>query len=213
LKALLLGINQTITVAIISQFVGTEAVVAFVLVELLLGMSFQFFGGIVSTEATLCSQAVGARNYKLAGQYVQICAIIFSVCSIPNTLVWFVVVDDVLMLFGFNDNVARIGHAYAVVLLFRQWLSGVNNAYHELLNVIDHEKWSTFMAVLEDTLGVLVIVAVVTTKPDTSLQEIGLIKLAVSIMGFIFNCWFTVYKGWMNKYLEGMIGSFALTVR
>jgi hypothetical protein len=213
LKALLLGINQTITVAIISQFVGTEAVVAFVLVELLLGMSFQFFGGIVSTEATLCSQAVGARNYKLAGQYVQICAIIFSVCSIPNTLVWFVVVDDVLMLFGFNDNVARIGHAYAVVLLFRQWLSGVNNAYHELLNVIDHEKWSTFMAVLEDTLGVLVIVAVVTTKPDTSLQEIGLIKLAVAIMGFIFNCWFTVYKGWMNKYLEGMIGSFALTVR
>jgi hypothetical protein len=213
LKALLLGVNQTITVAIISQFVGTDAVVAFVLVELLLGLTAQFFGGIVSTEATLCSQAVGARNYKLAGQYVQICAIMFSLCAIPNTLVWSMVVDDVIKLFGFHEHVARMGHAYAVVLLFRQWLHGINNAYHELLNVIDHERWSTFMGVLEDTVGVVVIVAVVMTKPDTSLQEIGLIKLAVAVVGFIFNCWYTVYKGWMNKYLEGMIGSFAISVR
>ena len=211
LTALLLGINQTITVSLISQFVGTDAVVAFVIVELVLGLSHQFFGGIVSTEATLCSQAVGARNYKLAGQYVQICAVIYTFCMSPNIAVWSFFIDDVIILFGFDAKIAEIGRSYAIVLLFRQWLTGVNQAYHGLLNVIDREKWSTFISVLDDTVGVLIILGVVLTK-ETTLKEIALIKLGVALFFFMFNCCYTVYKGWMKNYLEGMIGSFALSV-
>jgi len=210
LTALLLGINQTITVSLISQFVGTDAVVAFVIVELVLGLTHEFFGGIVSTEATLCSQAVGARNYKLAGQYVQICAVIYTFCMIPNIAVWSFFIDDVIILFGFDAKIAEIGHSYAIVLLFRQWLTGVNQAYHGLLNVIDREKWSTFISVLDDTVGVLIILGVVLTK-ETTLKEIALIKLGVALFFFMFNCCYTVYKGWMKNYLEGMIGSFALS--
>jgi MatE len=212
LTALLLGINQTITVTLVSQFIGTDAVVAFVLVELVLGLTYAFFCGFVSTEATLCSQAVGARNFKLAGQYVQICAAIFTICMIPNIVIWSFVIEDVIHLFGFGAKVANIGHMYAVVLLFRQWISGVNYAYHGLLNVIDREKWCTFISVAEDSVGVLAILGVVLTK-ETTLQEIGLIKLGVSVVFFVFNSWYTVYRGWVNDYLEGMLGSCALYVR
>ena len=212
LTALLLGINQTITVTLVSQFIGTDAVVAFVIVELVLGLTFAFFSGFVSTEATLCSQAVGARNFKLAGQYVQICAAIFTICMIPNIAIWSFVIDDVIQLFGFGAKVADIGHKYALVLLFRQWINGVNYAYHGLLNVIDRERWSTFISVVEDTVGVLAILGVVLSK-ETTLQEIGLIKLGVSVLFFVFNSWYTVFRGWVNQYLEGMLGSCALSVR
>jgi hypothetical protein len=155
---------------------------------------------------------VGAGNYKLAGQYVQICALLFTLLYIPNILVWSFLVDDVIILFGFNEDTARIGQEFAIVVLFHEWLVGLSIAFHGLLNVIGYEKFATFIGVVEGIVSVCSVAALVVTRDETTLQEVGLVNLAIGVVFFLFTVWYTICKGWINDYLEGMVGSFAFFV-
>jgi hypothetical protein len=212
ITALLEGIVDTITVALVAQYIGTEAVAAYTIVSLILGLTSEFLGGILATEATLCSHAVGAENYKMAGQYVQVCSLLFTLLFIPNILIWSFLVDDVILLFGFNEDTARIGQQYAIVVLFHEWLLGLSYAYHGLLNVIGYENFVTFIDVVEGLVSVCAVAALVITRDETTLQEVGLINLAIGVVFFLFTVWYTICKGWINDYLEGMVGSFAFFV-
>mmetsp|Transcript_3605 Transcript_3605/g.8012 ORF Transcript_3605/g.8012 Transcript_3605/m.8012 type:complete len:341 (+) Transcript_3605:674-1696(+) len=211
LSALLIGVVDIFMVAIIAQFLGTEAVAAYTIVDILLGLTGVFINGLLSTEATLCSHAVGAENYKLAGQYVQISAFLYTVGFIPHALFWSFYLDDAIRWFGFSEAVAKMGFDYGMVMLFHDLLEGIGEAYHGLLEVIDREQWSTAMVVAEDLTSTVVVFLVVSLQ-DIALSEIALIHLTTGIIFFAFNNWYTVYKGWVNPYLEGMVGSHAITV-
>lgn len=211
ISGLMNGILETISVALVAHYLGTESVAAYTLVELVLGLTSEFVGGIVAAEATLCSHAVGAKNYKLAGQYVQLSAIVYTICLIPNVAFWLVLLDDTIRWFGFNEETVEIGYQYGIVVLFHEWLVGISYAYHGLLDVNGHETWSTIISVAEDAADVVVVWIVLLFR-QTTLQEIGLIHLGIGVIFFVFNCWFTVSMGWMNAYLEGIVGSCALSV-
>ena len=210
--ALMEGIFEIITVALIGNFLGTDAVAAYTIVDLLLGLTVEFIGGILAAEGTLCSHAVGAENYTLAGQYVQLSAILYTLCLIPNVIFWIFFLDDAIRLFGFNDNIVDIGYRFGIIVLFHDWLEGMGFAYHSLLDVIDYEDWSTIMSVSEGLVFIGCLVAALLTR-DTTLQEIALIQLTVSIIFFLFNCCYTVSRGWVNEYLDGIVGTVAVTVR
>lgn len=212
ITALLEGVVDTIIVALVAQYLGTEAVAAFTIVQLILGLTSEFLGGILGTEATLCSHAIGVGNYKLAGQYVQVSMILYTLFTIPNIALWTFLVDDVILLFGFNESTAQLGQDYARVLVFQEWLVGMNFAYLGLLNVIGYEGFATVVGVVEGILMVGATVPLVLLRPETTLQELGLVHLAVSVVCFLFTVWFTLCKGWMNKYVGGMFGSFGIFV-
>ena len=212
LSGLLQGIMETILVALVAHFLGSEAVAAYTLVEVVLGVTSEFFGGVLAAEATLCSHAIGAGNYKLAGQYVQLSALIYTICIIPNIVFWLFFLDDAIRWFGFNEATVELGYRFGVIVLFHEWLEGMGYAYHGLLDVMGREVWSTIISFFEDLSDVVVSLLVLLYREDTTLQDLALIHLAVGIVFFVFNCWYTVYRGWMNPYLEGMVGSFAVSV-
>lgn len=209
ITALLAGVIDVANVALVSQFIGTSAVAAYTLVQLILGLTSEFLGGILGTEATLCSHAVGAGNDKLAGQYVQVCAFLFTTLMVPNILLWSFFVDDVIILFGFDENVAQIGQQYARILVFHEWLSGLSHAYTGLLNVIGYENFATAMAGVEGFFSVGA-TAVLVLSRDATLQEVGMVHLAVAVIFFLLTVWISVCHGRMGKYLKGMVGTCAL---
>jgi MatE len=211
ITALLGGVIDVANVALVSQFIGTSAVAAYTLVQLILGLTSEFLGGILGTESTLCSHAVGAGNDKLAGQYVQVCTILFSVLMIPNILLWSFFVDDVIILFGFDENVAQMGQQYARILVFHEWLGGLNHAYTGLLNVVGYENFATAMAGIEGVFSVGATAALVLTR-DATLQEVGMVHLAVAVVFFLLTVWISVCHGRMGKYLAGMVGTWAFLV-
>lgn len=148
----------------------------------------------------------------LAGQYVQISVILYSFCIVLNILFWVFMLENVLRWFGFNDDTVNLGYQYGMVVLFHEWIVGMSYAYHGILQVIEKEKWSTILGLTEDVTNLLLLIAVLLTR-EVTLQDVALLELSVEIAFFLFNCCYTVYKGWMNPYLEGMVGSFALKVR
>lgn len=211
ITALLGGIVESAIVALISQFIGTKAVAAFTMVHLILGLTGEFLSGILGSEATLCSHAVGVGNSNLAGQYVQICTLVFSVLMIPNIVLWMFFVDDVIVLFGFSEDLALLGLEYARIYLFHQWLIGFQLAYSGLLNVIGYENFSTTMVVLEGIASVVGTVLLVLFR-ETTLPEVALVHLAVGVVFFFLTVCISICHGRMGKYLSGMVGSAAFLV-
>ena len=205
------GVFDVVRVGLIANLVGTDAVAAYTVVDLILGLTKEFFGGLALTEASLCSQAVGSKNHKLAGQYVQISCVLFTLCMIPNIVVWWFFTDDVVKLFRFDDATAQMAQDYARYYLFIQLVEGYDEAYSSLLEVIGHERWSTLMSILGEIVATCVILAFMLTQKIT-LSDVGTIELAITVLFFGLNLVFTNWFGWMKKHIEGMFRSNALKV-
>jgi MatE len=208
-QALSTGILDMITVAVISNVLGTKAISAFVTVRGMIDISSSFLGAFHESIATLCSQARGHHNLKLVGQYVQLSAIFYVVCYIPFIILWWIFMPSILMWLGFDEETALIGQEYSQVYLFLELLDGVDEAIHGLLDVIDLESYSTLVGVSQELITFLDILFITLfTKP--SLYVIAWIELFVAIVFIAINIGTIIWRGWFEPYREGLIGSCAL---
>lgn len=211
MEAVSKGIFDTIRVALVAHFLGTEPVSAYTIVQLILGLTQEFFGGFPLAVAALGSQAVGAKNYKLAGEYVQISVVMFTLFFVPNIVVWMFLTDDVVKLFGFNDKTAQDAQSYARFFVFEQMVNGFLEAYGSLLGVIDHERFIVFMSIANELVATVIILAFLLTKTIT-VADVGLIQLISALLFFGLTVALSQWFGWMKKYSEGMFRTFALRV-
>ncbi len=82
------AIFDAISTALISRYLGSEVLSAYIVTNLLIGLSDTFINGVGDALGAVCSHAIGMGNYKLAGQYVQIGAIVYGVFAIPCMGIW-----------------------------------------------------------------------------------------------------------------------------
>ena len=209
LAAIASGLFETIRVALVANFIGTDAVAAYTIVLLVLGLTQEFFGGFALTSASLCSQAIGRGNHKLAGEYVQISCILYTLCFIPNVVVWMFFTDDVVRLFGFNEATAQMAQEYARYFVIGQWFEGLDEAYGSLMEVIGHERYTLFMDVANEVFSTCIILTSLLTQ-RTTLSDIGIIEMATEALFFGLGLAITNMVGWAKNYNEGMYRSKAL---
>jgi len=69
---------------------------------------------------TLCSQAFGAKQYKLVGLYCQRAALILTLLCFPIALVW-LQAEKVLKLMGVEDEIAAMSLKYIMCLIPGMW--------------------------------------------------------------------------------------------
>jgi Na+-driven multidrug efflux pump len=209
LAAVTSGLFETVRVALVANFIGTDAVAAYTIVLLVLGLTQEFFGGFALTSASLCSQAIGRGNHKLAGEYVQISCVFYTVCFIPNIVVWMFFTDDVARLFGFNETTVKMAQDYARYFVIGQWFGGLDEAYGSLVADIEHERFVTSMTVAKGLFSTCTILTSVLTGP-TTLSDVGIIEMSTEALFFGFSLVITNMAGWMTKYTQGMFRTNAL---
>lgn len=213
ISAIMEAVLEAVTLALISQFIGTSAVAAYAVVDIVVGISSEFVGGIIDSEATLCSHAIGAGNNILAGQYFQLSVIIYVICQIPFVIIWSLFVDDVMKSWlHFDDHIADLAQDFARVAIWNDIVTGLAEAYHGLLEVSDHENWATFLGITEGLTEVC-FVALAVILFDASLQHVAIIMLINGVLFLFVNVACTLWKGWMRPYLPGIVGSLALKNR
>jgi len=132
-QALVEGVCEAVRVAIIGQTISTAALAAYVVVDMMVGLTTQCLSGFQNALATLCSHAVGGERQKLAGQYVQIATICYALCFVPIFVFWAFFVDDVIRWFGFDEETVAIGQDFAILFLFAEFLRGICDSVHGLL--------------------------------------------------------------------------------
>lgn len=211
-QALSTGVLEMVTVAVIGRVLGTKEVSAFVIVRTLVDITSSFFGGFHESIATLCSQALGRRNHKLVGQYVQLSMVLYVLCYIPFIVLWWIYMPSIMLWLGFDQETADIGQEYTRVYLFLELLDGVDESIHGLLDVVDLESYSTLVGVSQEVVTFLdILLVTIFAKP--SLRVVGMIELFVALIFIGINCGTIAWRGWFAPYREGLVGSWALSNR
>ena len=200
---------DAVIVAVLSRFLGTNAVTAYVLVELLLGLSDELIGGIIDAEGTICAHAFGAGNNFLAGQYVQISLLFYVIVSIPFLLMWAYVMGDTLRILGFNEDIQTIGAEYTRVVIFNYLIDGVAEAFGALLDITGHEYFGLFLDIVHNIVNLGAVLALVILVPDTRLVTVGFIQLVIGASFLVIMLSWAIFKGWYSAFWGGMLGSFA----
>eukprot|EP00978_Attheya_sp_CCMP212_P044549 scaffold314083_cov51-Attheya_sp.AAC.1 len=208
LMAIVEAVLDNVRLIVVGHYMGTDALAAFSVTDVILDLSGEFLNGIIDCHATLCSQAHGAGNNHLAGQYIQILVVLFTVCYIPFIIMWSFLVYHVLIWWDFSEEIAEMGQAYARIAVIGLVVEGWGEAYHGLLEVMDYETYVMFVGIGESVVGAVTI-CIAVIYMDAQLTTIALIDIVLGIVFLIFNVTFTVQKGWMRPYMEGMFGSIA----
>jgi len=211
----LCGIVSTLaenaTMALVSLRIGTDAVTAYVVVDVILSITNELIHGILDSESTLCAHAYGAGNNLLAGQYVQLCTFLYIIAQIPCMIIWsFKVKDVMILLFDFNEEIAEMGQQYARVAVFDHLIDGLSTGYHTLLEVIECETFSASIDLLYSFTSVAG-VAIMLIMYDGDLLDTAYVEVGISIFFLILTVIITMLKGWMKPFNEGMFKTFAIS--
>lgn len=209
-QAFVTGITDTINLAVIGRRIGTPELSAFVVVNLLVVLTSEFVGGLHEALASLCSQAIGAGNKKLAGQYCQIVFILYTIFFIPCMIVWAVYMGPILRWFKFGEETVAIGVQYNYILIVDLLIDGLGETVHGFLDVAGFEKFSTLIGATEEILATIILLFAAIFTDMKGLVGVGLIQFALGVIFLTINIMIIFWKGWFGPYREGMIGSFAL---
>lgn len=212
ISALLETIVDLVELAIISFYLGTEAMVAWALVDIIVGISSEFLGGFIESVSSLTSMASGAGNNRLCGEYVQIITWFYVLCQIPFIFIWSFSMESIMLLMGFDEYTSLLAKDFARVAIFVDIVEGVSEGFYDFLEVVGHETYSNVLGCIE-ALVELGLIALFAIKTDSDLVILGLIMI-VNISFFLFlNVAITVYKGWLKAFEYGLIGGCAFRNR
>ena len=205
------GLFQIVNVSIIGNYVGVMEANAFVVVAILLELSGTLTFGFGEAIGTLVPQAGGAGNLMLAGRYLQLSQILYSVTTIPTIIVWTIWTEDVVLWLGFDKATATISQEYAYPFLVQLFLGGLNHGIHGFLSAMGHERYSAVAQIVYygvECLGVIIAI----TSGVKSLQVIGIVQACLGIVMSLLNVSCILYQGWMDQYWEGLVLTLSLRV-
>jgi len=205
------SIIPNIVIVLISSHLGTNAVAAWVVVDVVLGITEEFLGGIIDCLTTIGSQAVGAEHHMLAGQYLQIVVVVYSILAVPSYAIWIVYTEDLLIFFGFNAEIVGYGRELLTLRAIGTVIDGMALSYLYLLDVLGHEQFGMFVGIVGEIVYV-VLLACALTYLDSSLASAAVIEVVLEIVFLIGVVVFTIWVGWMDECLKGIFGWGALTV-
>jgi len=205
------AIFEAVTVALISRNLGVNALTAYVVTNLLIGLSDTFINGVGDALNTVCSHAIGCENYKLAGQYVQIAMVLYFICAVPLFGMWWFMIDECLRLFGVNERVISIGSEYTKVVIFHYLIAGIYGTFRSLLDVSGYAMYATIMDIGFQITELVVIWAFLATTDWMNLFWVGLIQAVVSSVCMILFLLCAYFKGWLQPYYGGLFKTFGLT--
>jgi len=208
--ALSYALFDAVALALISNYLGVDELSAYILVNLLIGLTDQFIKGIANSLNVVCSHAIGADNYYLAGQYVQIAMILYILCALPILACWWFFTSDVIHLFGMNENVITIGGGYAKIVVFEYVVAGIFDGISTLLDVSGYAFIGTVMDVVAGAMDVISLWLLLMYVEEMNLFWVGAAQLGSSILFYVLFGSIAVFKGWLDPFWSGLTKTFAL---
>jgi len=208
------SIMSNICLGLIGHYVGTKAVAAYVLVQILLGLTDGVLHGPISACTSVCSHAVGASNPNLAGQYIQIAMGIYLLSSIPVISFWCLFMEGIIIYIEWGDEeTAALAQEFTRAYIWTYVLGGVSTSLWQLLEVTGHVVESTVVSIIWGVVNVIVICFMIFGRlPNkaTTLFEVGVAYVITSALLVGFTYIYADCKGWIKPFKSGLFGTNAL---
>eukprot|EP01062_Namystynia_karyoxenos_P001157 TRINITY_DN10397_c0_g2_i1.p1 TRINITY_DN10397_c0_g2~~TRINITY_DN10397_c0_g2_i1.p1 ORF type:complete len:595 (+),score=191.10 TRINITY_DN10397_c0_g2_i1:79-1785(+) len=146
LQALFDSAGFIVSSAIVGHLCGVDALAGSAASAAFQILSLSFAFSLPNCLNTLCSQAYGAENYKLCGNWLQIGLAVFTVAAAPIFVIWYFLAERAVRLMGAEPNVASLAHIYARYSILGWYADGLMmcvTQYYESFGVIKQSMWIT----------------------------------------------------------------------
>ena len=202
------SIFENVELALVGNFVGTNALTAYAMSDLLVGTSGEFISGLYDSSMTVCPHAIGTGNNYLCGQYLQITVWLYLLADIPHIFFWWYFTSDCVVWFGLSREIGDMAQAYTRVTLWSDIIEELSDIFFGLLEVTDHEAFSATIGIVEGLISITVITYMLYFY-ELTLIEIAYINVIIGTFFFILTVIIALRKGWIAEYIPGMLYNFA----
>eukprot|EP01059_Diplonema_ambulator_P030992 TRINITY_DN554_c0_g1_i4.p1 TRINITY_DN554_c0_g1~~TRINITY_DN554_c0_g1_i4.p1 ORF type:complete len:503 (+),score=125.28 TRINITY_DN554_c0_g1_i4:164-1510(+) len=156
----------------------------------------------------VCSQAIGAGNKKLAGVWLQIGFLMYTVMIIPIFVVWWFFTDDALRAVGMDPDLSRDGQRYARYSIPVNYLIGIEYTMEQFYSALGVTKPAMVSAGISLILSVAFNLFFMAGLPGTSWDGMGFVGVALGgalamLTQLIMFLSYTYYKGYHVEYWDG----------
>jgi len=188
---------------VIGRLLATSDLTAYYIVDLGIGLGTMFLYGIMSSLTVLVSHAIGAKNYTLAGVYVQLSVLMYQILFLPILLIGWNRSAEILNFLGYYDTIAFTAQKYARFALLYEMFGIYDKASHYVLQVAGHETYSTYMKGVHSLVSFLCVLFV--SNRGASLWAIGAVHLGLMVFFSLVNLVVILRKKWFEAYWSGML--------
>ena len=192
--------------AVISYYLGTESAISYAMVDVVVGVSSAFLMGWIETVNSLGSQAQGAENYELVGQYLQAAVLVYVTCQVPVSLIWGVSMHSIIFAFGFSEETAKIASHYIWAYMANATVFGVFQAFIDFLGLIDRETLGMVFSCSCDLSKIALVTILLRSNDYPTLAKVGCAVLGNTCLWLLVSVGFSCWKQLTRPYQHGMIG-------
>jgi hypothetical protein len=205
---------RLITASFISQYLGSESMVAYLLVGLFVRLTSEELSGAIIDALSSFVQASlfsgeGDVAY-LAGQYVQLAVVLQLLLGIPLLLVWALTMESVVFWFVQSRSIALIAEDYAKVVVFNYLVQAISRTCTVVFHICGHEHFESVIDFSASTLQVILIACIVALFDDATLTTVGNVQVLIGVSASVAKVMFPVMRGWMQPFRKGMFQNVAL---
>lgn len=194
----------------VSKHIGTKAVTAYALVQILVGLTDGILKGPIYACTTLCAHAVGAGNTFLAGQYIQLSIVLYLLFNIPVVYFWWFYMYEIILFLEWGDqDTAQVAQEFTRVYIWSYLLGGISSSVWQLLEVADHTISGTIMSIAWGATNVLAIGLLVTLQ-EATLVQVGYVYIGTSVFFIGLTLIIGRCYGWFTPFAKGLFQNVAL---
>lgn len=208
------AVVRLITAGLISHYLGTEAMIAYLLVGLFVRLTSEELSGAIIDAASSFVQAALFSSQPnasfLAGQYVQHAIVLQLLLGVPLLVVWAIYMEDVVEWLVQSESVAEIARDYARVVVFYYLVQSMTRTCTVVFHICGHEHFESIIDFTTLFLQLVVVACVVSQVESSSLITVGYIQVLIGVAGAVAKLMFPAMRGWMKPFRKGIFGHVAL---
>jgi hypothetical protein len=206
---------RIVLMAIISHFINSDSMVAYVLVILFIRLTIEeITGAITDAESNALQDALmqgGDYGFFQAGQIIQLATLCQLLVSVPILLMWYFIMEDVVFWLVSVDGIAKVASDYAGVIIIDYIIRGASKTFMLPLYMTGHADFEAKIDVVA-TILTMAAIAVVSQTNDLTLQAFGWIQVIICIAKTIVKVVFASLRGHLKPYQSGLLGRLCLRV-
>jgi hypothetical protein len=199
---------RIVLVAIISHFIDTNSMVAYLLVILFIRLTIGGIrGAIADAESNMVQDALdqgGDLCYYVAGRTVLLAVVLQIFVGGPVLLMWVFVMEKAVNWLVSNSEIADIASTYTAVIIIDYIIKGASKSFMIPFHLTGKAQFESHVDLLA-TIVTGVAIAIVATTNDLSLSAIGWIQVIIGIGKAVTKVAYVSLRGWFLPYRSGFL--------
>lgn len=213
---------RLVLIAVISYYIDTPSMVAFVLVIIFVRLStVEISGAITDAETTMIQIAHsdgGEAAFFLTGQWMQMALIFQVLIGVPMMVIWAYLIDNLVrwLLSSTAPVIADLAGSYTQVIVIGYQLSAMTKTFMAPFRMNGPPPFEIIIDVATSVLTMITIGIVIAVEAGIgqtlSLVAVGWVQVVLMAVNAICKVSIVLIRGWFQPYQRGFFGRFVLRV-